>query len=58
MLVNKAKETGAIKNAVITARRMLRETEDQLRVVPANKYHDALKGLIRTLDGMLGQFAE
>ena len=58
MLVNKAKETGAIKNAVITARRMLRETEDQLRVVPANKYHDALKGLIGTLDGMLGQFAE
>jgi len=56
-LVIRAKVTGAIKNAVITARRMLRETEEQLRVVPANKYHDALKGLIRTLDGMLGQFA-
>lgn len=58
MLVNKAKEGGAIRNAVSTARRMLRETEEQLRVVPANKYHDALKGLILTLDGMLGQFAE
>jgi octaprenyl-diphosphate synthase len=56
-LVIRAKVTGAIKNAVITARRMLRETEEQLRVVPATKYHDALKGLIRTLDGMLGQFA-
>ncbi|MEO6738760.1 MAG: polyprenyl synthetase family protein [Chthoniobacteraceae bacterium] len=57
-LVKKAKDTGAVNNAVVTARRMLRETEDQLRVVPVNKYHDALKGLIRTLDGMLGQFAE
>lgn len=57
-LVKTATETGAIKNAVSTARRMLRETEVQLKVVPANRYHDALKGLIRTLDGMLGQFAE
>ena len=57
-LVQKAISTGAVNNAVLTARRMLRETEAQLRVVPANKYHDALKGLIGTLDGMLGQFAE
>ena len=57
-LVKKAIETGAVNNAVVTARRMLRETEAQLKVVPANKYHDALKGLIGTLDGMLGQFAE
>ena len=57
-LVKKAIATGAVNNAVITARRMLRETELQLKVVPANKYHDALKGLIGTLDGMLGQFAE
>jgi octaprenyl-diphosphate synthase len=57
-LVKKARDTGAVNNAVTTARRMLRETEEQLRVVPANKYRDALKGLIHTLDGMLGQFAE
>ena len=57
-LVRKAITTGAVNNAVLTARRMLRETELQLKVVPANKYHDALKGLIGTLDGMLGQFAE
>ncbi len=57
-LVKKAIETGAVNSAVVTARRMLRETEVQLKVVPANKYHDALKGLIGTLDGMLGQFAE
>ena len=57
-LVRKAISTGAVNNAVLTERRMLRETEAQLRVVPANKYHDALKGLIGTLDGMLGQFAE
>ena len=57
-LVRKAIDTGAVNNAVIAARRMLRETEVQLKVVPANKYHDALKGLIGTLDGMLGQFAE
>lgn len=57
-LVRKAISTGAVNSAVLTARRMLRETEEQLRVVPANRYHDALKGLIRTLDGMLGQFAE
>jgi octaprenyl-diphosphate synthase len=58
MLVRKAIETGAVNNAVVTGRRMLRETEVQLKVVPANKYHDALKSLIGTLDGMLGQFAE
>jgi octaprenyl-diphosphate synthase len=57
-LVRKAIKTGAVNSAVVTARRMLRETEVQLKVVPANKYHDALKGLIGTLDGMLGQFAE
>ena len=57
-LVRKAIGTGAVNGAVIAARRMLRETEIQLKVVPANRYHDALKGLISTLDGMLGQFAE
>ncbi len=55
-LVRKAVASGAVNNAIATARRMLRETETQLKVVPANRYHDALKGLIQTLDGMIGQF--
>lgn len=57
VLVKKAVETGAVNSAIATARRMLGETMTQINLVPANKYQEALKGLIETLDGMLGQFA-
>ena len=48
---------GAVKTAVATGRKMLREAAAQLEVVPANKYRDALGDLVTTLDGMIGQFA-
>jgi len=57
-LVERAIEIGAVKFAVAAGRRMLREAQTQLKLVPANKYLDALKGLIRTLDGMLGHFVQ
>ena len=57
-LVGRAIEIGAIKFTVAAGRKMLREAQTQLRAVPANKYREALKMLIKTLDGMLGQFLE
>ncbi len=56
-LVDRAIKIGAVKFAVGTARRMLREAQTQLEVVAANKYRDALGNLCSTLDGMLGQFS-
>jgi octaprenyl-diphosphate synthase len=56
LLVDRARETGAVKSAVATGRKMLREAESQLEVVPANKYREALRTLVTTLDGMIGQF--
>jgi octaprenyl-diphosphate synthase len=56
-LVRKAVETGALKNAVATGRRMIRESRAQLEVVPTGRHRDALEGLVTTLDGMFAQFA-
>ncbi len=56
-LVRKAIETGAIKNAVATGRRMNREAQAQLAFVPPGRHRDALEGIVSTLDGMIGQFA-
>jgi octaprenyl-diphosphate synthase len=55
-LVGRAVETGAVKSAVSTGRRMLEETMSHLKVVGNNRYRDALKALVNTLDGMLAQF--
>jgi octaprenyl-diphosphate synthase len=56
-LVRKAVESGAIKSAVATGRRMIRESQAQLEAVPAGRHRDALAGLVATLDGMFAQFA-
>ena len=56
VLAEKALATGAVKSAVATGRKMLREARAQLEIVPANKYRDALANLVTTLDAMLGQF--
>ena len=56
-LVRKAIETGALKNAVATGRRMIRESRAQLDLVPTGRHRDALAGLVSTLDGMFAQFA-
>jgi octaprenyl-diphosphate synthase len=57
LLVRRAVETGSLKNAVATGRRMLREAGSQLESLSAGRYRDALNGLVTTLDGMFGQFA-
>ena len=56
VLAEKAIATGAVKSAVATGRKMLRDAHAQLEIVPANKYRDALANLVTTLDGMIGQF--
>jgi octaprenyl-diphosphate synthase len=54
-LVTRAIEAGALKFAIATGRRMVREAQEQLRIVPANKYRDALSGLCTTLDEMISR---
>jgi octaprenyl-diphosphate synthase len=56
-LAERAIAAGAVKSAIATGRKLLREAETRLRLVPENKYRDALAGLVATLDGMIGQFA-
>ena len=56
-LVRSAIETGALKSAVATGRRMIREAQAQLETVPANRHREALQSLVATLDGMFAQFA-
>ena len=55
-LADRAIAAGAVKSAVATGRRMLREAHAQLEIVPANKYRDALANLVTTLDAMIAQF--
>ncbi|EDY20136.1 Polyprenyl synthetase [Chthoniobacter flavus Ellin428] len=55
-LAEKAIAAGAVKSAIATGRKMLREAEGRLQIVPENKYRDALGGLVTTLDRMIGQF--
>ena len=55
-LVDRARDAGAVRSAVATGRRMLREAEAQLEIVPANKYRDALGNLVTTLDEMIERF--
>jgi len=55
-LAEKAIAAGAVKSAVATGRKMLREAATHLDIVPQNKHRDALGGLITTLDAMIEQF--
>jgi octaprenyl-diphosphate synthase len=57
LLAEKAVASGAVKSAIATGRKLLRDAEAQLRIVPENKYRDALASLVTTLDGMIGQFS-
>ncbi len=56
-LVRRAVETGALKNAVASGRRMLREAGTQLEVLPEGRYREALGGLVTALDSMFAPFA-
>jgi octaprenyl-diphosphate synthase len=57
-LVRQAIDGGAVRNAVSTGRKMLREAGEALAVVPANKYRNALASLVETLDSMIAPFGE
>ena len=57
VLVERAIAAGAINSAVGIGRKMLREAQAHLEVVPDNKYRDALINLVTNLDAMIAQFA-
>ena len=56
-LADLALATGAVKSAVATCGKMLREARAQLEIVPANKHRDALANLVTMLETMIAQFA-
>jgi octaprenyl-diphosphate synthase len=56
-LAERALAAGAVKSAVATGRKLLREASAHLEIVPPNKYRDALGGLVTTLDEMIAQFS-
>lgn len=55
-LVERAIAAGAVKSAVATGRKMLREATLQLGLVSESKYRQALGNLVGTLDGMIAKF--
>jgi len=57
-LADRAIAAGAVKSAIATGRKLLREAESRLRLVPDNKYRDALGSLVTTLDKMIAQFVD
>jgi octaprenyl-diphosphate synthase len=56
-LRGQAVATGAIKTAVTTGRKLLREAQAELDIVPENKFRDALATLVMSLDGMMLEIA-
>ena len=57
-LVQQALDAGAVRNAVSTGRKFIREAADCLDIVPDNKYRHALKQLVETLDAMIAPFGQ
>ena len=55
-LVDRAIDTGAVRYAVATGRKMIREAQEALEVVSPNRYRDSLASLCTTLDIMIEQF--
>lgn len=55
-LVRQAIDGGALRSAVATCRKMIREAATQLNVVPATKYRESLGLLVETLDQMIAPF--
>ena len=58
ILVEHALASGAVKSAVITGRKLLREARAALDLVAPNKYREALTNLVGNVDTMIAQFAE
>jgi len=57
-LVRQALDAGAVRNAVATGRKLLREAASHLDNVPHNKYRTALVHLVESLDAMITPFGE
>jgi octaprenyl-diphosphate synthase len=57
-LVRQALDAGAVRNAVTTGRKLLREAASHLDDLPQNKYHAALVQLVESLDRMIAPFGE
>lgn len=57
-LVSRAIDAGAVRYAVGTARKMIREAQAALEVAPASRYRESLESLCTTLDIMVQQFGE
>jgi hypothetical protein len=57
-LVRQALDAGAVRNAVTTGRKLLREAAAHLEFVPQNKYRTALVQLVESLDTMIAPFGE
>lgn len=57
-LVERAVETGAVRYAVTTGRRMLTEAQDGLSHLPPTPYRESLESLCFTLDAMIAPLAE
>jgi len=55
-LVRQAIDGGAVRAAVATGRKMIREAATQLSVLPASRYRESLGGLVETLDQMITPF--
>ena len=56
-LTRLARESGALRTAILTAQKMLRDAQTQIEIVPPNKYRDGLRDVCESLAGMIGQFA-
>jgi octaprenyl-diphosphate synthase len=55
-LVQQALKAGAVRSAVATGRKLLREAAGQLEAVTPSKYRDSLDLLVTTLDGLIAPF--
>jgi octaprenyl-diphosphate synthase len=55
-LVRQAIDGGAVRSAVATGRKLLREAASSLSVLPENRYSRALSQLVETLDAMIVPF--
>lgn len=56
-LTELARTAGALRSAIGTAQKMLREAQAQIESIPSNKYRDGLRDICESLAGMIGQFA-
>ncbi len=57
-ITNAALHEGALRSAVATGCKILREASSQLDIVEANKYTEGLRDVCRSVEELLKQFAE